>query len=212
MALHKCYNCGQMISDRAKACPKCGASQSGQPQSAPEYQEEPPRGNKSALIVVAIIGMALLVALGIVVFVPQMASYSPSEAVAEQVAAAEAAEEVVQPAVEATELSSNRSPGDGHYSMTGRLADLPIEMQFTISGRYVNGTLIYTGISLTSVEDGLEIYGEIDGDNLVLNEINERGERSGNFVGTMRDGRYTGTFHRYRNGRNDKDFSFYLHQ
>lgn len=108
----------------------------------------------------------------------------------------------------AAETVAPSSSLDGYYYLSGSLADLPVKMQFRIDGNNVTGTYIYSGISKVDIE----IYGTIYGNRMELHEINEYGDHSGDFDGYFEGGNYTGTFHRYRNGRNDKNFDFYLHE
>ena len=107
-----------------------------------------------------------------------------------------------------SETVAPTSSMDGYHYLSGSLADLPVKMQFHIDGNNVTGTYIYTGISKVDIE----IYGTIYGNRMELHEINEYGDHSGDFDGYFEDGNFTGTFHRYRNGRNDKNFDFSLHE
>ena len=70
MALIKCSECGHMISDRAKACPKCGAPINASNQETDAFNQGlndkcETREQRNKLALVAIIALVLLGLLGI---------------------------------------------------------------------------------------------------------------------------------------------------
>lgn len=73
MALIKCNNCGGMVSDKANACPHCGApvvtSNRSQDfkdatQGSNEYYNEPKRKSNAGLIVAVVLGLLALLGIG----------------------------------------------------------------------------------------------------------------------------------------------------
>ena len=73
MALIKCNNCGGMVSDKANACPHCGApvitSNRSQDfkdatQGSNEYYNEPKRKSNAGLIAAVVLGLLAMLAIG----------------------------------------------------------------------------------------------------------------------------------------------------
>lgn len=98
MALIKCTKCGQMISDRAKACPKCGEPvrsinetpneyrPSGQSYSRPDSSINPTYKKKTSpalIATIALLSLAVLALGGIVlykmIYEPSLLDQSPQE-------------------------------------------------------------------------------------------------------------------------------------
>ena len=191
--------------------PKEAVVQTPVPVQQPEphivYVKRPAAKNNTLLYTLVGIVAALLIICLFLLFNRQSSNEQQyNEAVFTENSTQSVSEPVSEPPTAETVAPSPSM--DGYYYLSGSLADLPVKMQFRIDGNNVTGTYIYSGISKVDIE----IYGTIYGNRMELHEINEYGDHSGDFDGYFEGGNYTGTFHRYRNGRNDKNFDFYLHE
>ena len=190
-----------------------------QPQPAPQPHPEPQivyvnrheSKNNMLLYVLAGVVTALLIICGFLLFNNKSSSAPPEQPVVEQPTYSAPSTET--PSIASTqeaEAPAEEPPAeystDGYYTLEGELANRPIRMSIRINGTEAYGSYIYVGISKVDID----LYGELEGNRLLLHETNEYGEHSGDFIGYLESGVYSGTFHRYRNGRNDKNFDFYL--
>ncbi|MBQ9556244.1 MAG: hypothetical protein IJV05_08465 [Muribaculaceae bacterium] len=184
-----------------------------QPQAEPQivYVNRPDSKNNMLLYVLAGVVAALLIICGFLLFNNKSSSEIPEQPIVEQPTYSPPSTETPSIAsTQATEAPAEEAPEeystDGYYTLEGELANRTIRMSIRIDGTEAYGSYIYVGISQVDID----LYGTLEGNRLVLAETNEYGEHSGDFIGYLESGVYSGTFHRYRNGRNDKNFDFYL--
>lgn len=170
------------------------------------YVERPQEKNNTLLYVLVGVVAALLIGCAFLLFNRNSTETKVAEEPIEVTTPTQASSvQTTEPARSAPAASS--SSLDGYYTLTGQLANRPIEMRIRVDGNDVYGSYIYKGISQVDID----LYGSVYGNRMELHETNEYGEHSGDFIGTFDGSSFDGTFHRYRNGRNDKNFDFYLH-
>ncbi len=227
----RCNGCGQMVPDTAMFCKYCGTQivkdemtsmqPSQQPQSPPPYHAPVHSRSHSHNSILSYFLMAAIVMIGVAGgFVLYKVLFNPtkdSQPIQQETNQPESKVDVT-PSIHESLRDENAEQDDervstigkeslnSSYLMTGQVANLPVEMRLRVNGGAVEGSYIYTGKSQTDIR----LYGTLDGKNMELHEINENGEMSGIFSGSFVSGTYSGTFYRYRNGVNDKNFSFSL--
>lgn len=185
MALIKCKQCGQMISDRAIKCPKCGtpvwaaqrqedrfASASNSPK---DIVVETKSSNKTVLYV--IIGI-LVAALGVLGYFLLKSDKNDNQ----------------------TNNSSEAHVGkfDGHYEWVGTVGAYGANMKIDINNGHAMGLYHY---DFQKEGVNLSLSGECKEDGtLTLEETTPAGRNSGRFVGKLVDGSFSGTFYNLMKG------------
>ncbi|MBR5171751.1 MAG: zinc ribbon domain-containing protein [Muribaculaceae bacterium] len=221
MALIKCNVCGQMVSDTTSVCPYCGAQigsekmpgMSHQGQSQSSYHKKKNSLSYFLMGAIVVIGVAGGFALYKMMFNP-----SPSPQVTQQDTTQPVTKIDVTPNIqeslkdenadesEESESTISQEPLNSSYVMTGNIGEFPVEMRLQVYGTAVDGSYIYIGKS----PNDLTLRGTLKDGQMELNERNKKGEKTGVFVGKFDSGVYSGTFKRYRDGANDKNYTFKL--
>ena len=194
MALIKCKGCGQMISDRATKCPKCGhptfveqnqQNNVGQPQPF-YYEEDDKSGSKKPLYI--IIGVLIAVLIGLGLWMCKSGAFD-----------SKGGDQISTDSVDVAKAENL----DGTHLFRGEIGPYGAEMSITISGSEVSGLYHYdfqkAGVNMslngTLKEDGT----------LIMNEHTPNGKNTGSFDGTFDGKTYRGTF---RNLTNGEQYSF----
>lgn len=185
-------------------------AQMGSPVQQPEppvvYVERQPEKNNTLLYTLLGVVSALLIVCGFLLFNRNSNDKQAAEQTIEVTTPVQESS-ASQPVETPRSAPAASSSLNGHYTLTGQLANRPIEMSIRVDGNDVYGSYVYVGLSQVDID----LYGSVYGNRMELHETNEYGEHSGDFIGTFDGSSFDGTFHRYRNGRNDKNFDFYLH-
>lgn len=207
MALIRCPQCGNPVSDKAPACPRCGHPIA---QAAPlSSNSEQSGGNKMGWLyaVIGLLGLLTLVLI-IVMFTGGRCSRSTSQTTtptqaSEAVSATSAAPvapapaEQVEEAKPAVDLSH-----DGTYHLSGKVAGQRCKMDLTIDGSNVYGSYSYNKFGKP-----LQLSGTRSGSTIFLSEVDDDGENSGELNGRISGNSFTGTHTRYKTMA-DTHFSF----
>ena len=201
MALIKCPECGNMISDRAATCPRCGCPTTGDNQHVYNHDMIPKETESSSVKkpLYAIIAL-LIVALALVgVWLLRSKASDDSNQVA--VAADSIAQQNAPAATEAAPVNL-----DGTHHFKGKIGKYPIEMRLSIDGHSVTGLSHYDsqkrGVNMT-IDGSCDDSGKLS-----LSEYDSDGMYTDNLVGVFRDGKFTGTFRNvHKNSR--LDFALY---
>ena len=203
MALIRCPQCGNPVSDKANSCPRCGHPIY---QTAPNgYMQQPSSGNNNRWLYAIIGGLVLLTIILIIVLMSSgMCSRSTSttqtspttsqsvEAPSTQAVKAEPAKEA-EPAIDLNE--------DGTYHLSGKVAGVGCKMDITINGGSVYGTYSYN-----TQGKPLQLSGSKNGNHIYMGEEYE-GEQTGELNGNINGNKFTGTHTRYKTGA-ETHFSF----
>lgn len=210
-----------MVSDAANACPYCGTQlgagdmtgMSRQSQSQSPYRQK--KNTLSYFLVAAIvmIGVASGFTLYKIMYQPspspqetQQETTQPETKIDVTPNIQESLKDENADEAEESETTVSQEPVNSSYVLTGKVADRPVEMRLRIDGTDVEGSYIYLGKS----PNDLTLSGTLKDGHMELIERDEKGEKSGEFVGKFDSDVYSGTFKRYRNGVNDNDFTFQL--
>ena len=203
MALIRCNECGQMMSDQAQVCPRCGKPL----QMVPQYpQQQPARSSNNNLWLYGLIGaLAVLAIVVIILLISSMGGKKdttppppPSQATVQQ-APASAPQAAPQQAAPAPAIDLTE---DGSYHLTGSVAGAGCQMDITIRGGEVFGTYSYN-----RYRKPLHLEGSINGTRVSLIETDNHGEQSGELNGNVSGNTFSGTHTRLKTMA-DTHFSF----
>lgn len=191
MALIKCSVCGQMISDKAVRCPKCGSpvgvsrSSNQQPIFSEKTEESqiltdaPARKNRLypllGILAVALLGLAAWMFFG------------KDDIQTEQ---------QTEPATSMTAEVDEKDDQTAEIrvmDLSGYVGQHPITMHLELDDKNANGYYYYNAGS-----SQLQLTGTINDNHIELNETTQEGRPTGHFDGMMIDGEYSGEFINYK--------------
>lgn len=192
MALIKCKSCGNMISDKAVKCPKCGCTTTKEreepvlqkePQVQPVYKEEGNKANsKKALYATIGVLVAVLAVVGLWMCLSEPRSDNGSDR-------------------NVSDNSIDDVMGrdlDGTYQLRGEIGPYGAKMSITIDGKDVTGMYHYDS---QKAGVNMSLSGELKKDkSLIINEYAPNGKNSGRFKGTFNGNEFRGTFYNLTNG------------
>ena len=218
MALIKCKECGNMVSDRAEACPKCGCPIGSATHSqlqleyAADNNHTNNRGNSNKNGVLWFFLIFAIVA--IIIFLlsgkgcsngstNDMWSASCDSTVVDTTETVEAvdSEAYEEPTTIKPEVYINLTK-DGEYHLTGTVAGKACTMDLKILGNEVNGTYYYN-----KYRKPLDLQGTIHDNEMQLDEIDNYGETTGELNGHVSGNTFNGTHTHFPTMRDTK-FSF----
>ena len=196
MALIKCNECGNMISDRATKCPKCGCPitkgskphiHQETPQVQPSYYDDK-NGGSSSKWLYGIVGVLVALLVGLGLWMWNSGAFDSHRT-----------DQISTDSVDVAKAENL----DGTHLFRGEIGPYGAEMSITISGSEVSGLYHYdfqkAGVNMslngTLKEDGT----------LIVNEHTPNGKNTGCFDGTFDGKTYRGTF---RNLTNGEQYSF----
>ena len=196
----QCPECGQMISERATVCPRCGRpspftpgsyyyQQSLYPAQDP-IQPEPKKGNSVWVIVLSFIVGILIVVAAILIFM--MVSKKSGDA-SNKASTSQVANVPSKPKIDITR--------NGSYHLTGTVAGQKCTMDITVSGKDVYGTYYYNKYG-----SPLNLTGFISGHSMYLYESDFYGS-TGSLTGRIKEGRFRG---KHLNYSTMNETSFYF--
>ena len=197
MALIKCNECGQMISDKAMKCPKCGNPvgqvSNKKPMSSNNiitnetytYENESTKSKwlypVIGVLVVALLGLAAWL------FIFNDDKQNQTEQIVDNT-------NVTNAETNNTDLTDNKKI-DSSQSMdfSGKVGKYPVTMHLEFDNNNVNGYYYYN-----SGSSKLQLTGSINNNHIELNETTQEGRPTGHFNGEMIDGVYSGEFINYK--------------
>jgi hypothetical protein len=195
MALIKCKQCGNLISDKAVRCPKCGClitKEKPVTQESPQlqpiyYKEENKANSKKTLYAIICVLIAALVGVGVWIW-----------------KAGSVSDNVVSRNVSDGSIDDMKARNlDGTYLLRGSVGAYGAEMSITISGNAVSGQYHYDSLNSNA---RMLLNGTLKEDGtLIMNERAPNGKMSGRFDGDFDGKMFSGTFYNLING---KQFSF----
>ena len=192
MALISCPNCGNEISDRARACPKCGCIIATKPVV---------KGKKGNGVLYAIIVLLLLIIIGfcVYIFAPgknesgnESISNVPSHVSSDPQSVASVKEVTVEEKTTTVPEKIIDLNEDGRFYLTGTVAGLGCEMNITIDGSSVEGTYSYN-----KYKKPMGLKGTKYGNEVRLDEIDIDGDVTGELNGYIDGNTFKGTHTRY---------------
>ncbi len=206
MALIKCNECGQMISDKAVKCPKCGSpqGQDRQPASSQEptssyntapykvstYENEPSEHK----LIYAIIGVLAAALVGLGLWAWQSGLFGNSQNHPEQIVDSKGVTNVEK----GTSFSDNDIIDNQSMDLKGKIGKYPITMHLDFENNNVNGYYSYD-----SGSSALQLSGTINDGHVELNETTQEGRPTGHFEGELDGDKFSGEFINY-NGEHFK--------
>ena len=200
MALIKCRECGQMISDKATRCPKCGCptkievvqhQEDATTNDAHVYYEEEHSSNKWMYAIIAVLAVALA---GLGYWFWQSGMFGGSQ---EKDIETQKVDSVAVANPKGTSIS-------GLHQLKGSIGKYGVEMMITVDGDKATGLLHYN-----SQKKGvnLSLKGNIEDAKMIINEYAPSGENTGRFEGIFDGETFKGNF---QNLYKDKVYSFML--
>lgn len=230
MALIKCTGCGQMISDKAKACPKCKTPiEQIATKPIQEGTERPACGENVAGFalqqddaafdtttakireskkkpVVLILCLILIVGLvGGLIYLwnenHQLKQQAPQITLSSEANGSQ--EESAR--ITASQAVEEDGQLNGSYSLDGTISQYKIHMDVTINGNEVWGTYSYDS---QPKDKKMTVKGTFDENNtMYLSEYDPAGDETGYFNGNFDGNTYEGVFSNYSRNSN---LNFYL--
>lgn len=203
-----CSHCGKPLDEGTRFCPYCGTNQTDAPRQ-PMYQNGapfPPQNSNRGLIVGLIAVVAVLV-VAVVAFivVSQGKSDKKTEAAVPIHDTLVIQKEVKQEPVETQTLPQNASKVNtyhaadprpqGTYFLSGKVGKYPIKMSMTIDGTDISGFYYY---ERSGSGASMDIYGQANGQNLSVYEVEQTNGCTGAFDGKFDGNRFVGTFVNYK--------------
>ena len=216
MALIKCRECGQVVSDKAVKCPKCGCPineethyfQSDEPMV---LRRQPNRGggngNKWLYAILSFL-LAAVIGGGIFYFIDKnnqkeevFQQQQQSQHVADSIAKAQARQDSIDKLKAEAQPRVAPQPRvvtiEGYHHLVGSISKYPITMDIQVSGGDVQGTYYYHSQGRNSK---MSVYGSLNGNQLTLEEYAPDGNNTGYFEGTFNGYSFSGTFVNYLKG------------
>ncbi|MBO4822518.1 MAG: hypothetical protein J5548_13765 [Prevotella sp.] len=217
MALIKCRECGQVVSDKAVKCPKCGCPineethyfQSDEPMV---LRRQPNRGggngNKWLYAILSFL-LAAVIGGGIFYFIDKnnqkeevfQQQQQQSQHVADSIAKAQARQDSIDKLKAEAQPRVAPQPRvvtiEGYHHLVGSISKYPITMDIQVSGGDVQGTYYYHSQGRNSK---MSVYGSLNGNQLTLEEYAPDGNNTGYFEGTFNGYSFSGTFVNYLKG------------
>ena len=225
MALIKCRECGQVISDMADHCPKCGCpvvNESEETQYGPTseqmvYQDVASSGNGSnnnnkLLYAILAFLVAIIIGGGIFYFIDRNNKMEKALEQQQQqhVADSLAKDSLAKAQVIKDSLNTLKAEAqprvapqprvvtiDGYHHLKGAISKYGITMDIQVNGGYVEGTYYYHSQGRSAK---MTVYGNLSGSQLHLEEYNPDGDNTGCFDGTFNGYSYSGGFQNYMKG------------
>ena len=192
MALIKCSGCGQMISDKAFKCPKCGTPVSlvqpsnQQMNTADSYMYTEESSSKKWLY--PIIGILAIALLGLASWIFLINDDKQNQT--EQIVGSSSMTDVESNGID---LSDNETVGRQPMNLHGYVGKYPVTMHLEFDNNIVNGYYFYN-----SGSSKLQLTGTINNNHIELNETTQEGRPTGHFSGKMINGEYSGEFINYK--------------
>lgn len=217
MALIKCRECGQVVSDKAVKCPKCGCPineethyfQSDEPMV---LRRQPNRGggngNKWLYAILSFL-LAAVIGGGIFYFIDKnnqkeevfQQQQQQSQHVADSIAKAQARQDSIDKLKAEAQPRVAPQPRvvtiEGYHHLVGSISKYPITMDIQVNGGDVQGTYYYHSQGRNSK---MSVYGSLNGNQLTLEEYAPDGKNTGYFEGTFNGYSFSGTFVNYLKG------------
>ena len=225
MALIKCRECGQVISDMADHCPKCGCpvvneseeTQYGQTSEQMVYQDVASSGNGSnnnnkLLYAILAFLVAIIIGGGIFYFIDRNNKMEKALEQQQQqhVADSLAKDSLAKAQVIKDSLNTLKAEAqprvapqprvvtiDGYHHLKGAISKYGITMDIEVSGDYVQGTYYYHSKGRSNK---MSVYGNLYGNDMSLEEYAPDGNNTGRFEGTFDGYCFQGTFVNYSSG------------
>lgn len=224
MALIKCKECGQVISDMAANCPKCGCpivneseeTQYGQTGEQMVYHNDVNRGNgannnNKLLYAILAFLLAIIIGGGIYYFIDknnkienalqqQQQQHVADSLAKDSLAKAQARQDSIN------NLKAEAQPRvaqprevtiNGYHHLVGAISKYGITMDIQVNGGNVQGTYYYHS---QGRNNKMTVYGTLYGNRLSLEEYAPDGLHTGGFEGTFNGYSYSGTFSNYLKG------------
>lgn len=225
MALIKCRECGQVISDMAANCPKCGCpivneseeTQYGQTGEQMVYHNDVNRGNggnnnNNLLYAILAFLLAIIIGGGIYYFVDknnrmekalqlQQQQHIADSLAKDSLAKAQARQDSINNLKAEAQPRVAPQPRvvtiDGYHHLKGAISKYGITMDIQVNGGYVEGTYYYHSQGRSAK---MTVYGNLSGNQLHLEEYSPDGINTGCFDGTFSGYSYSGGFQNYLKG------------
>ena len=217
MALIKCRECGQTISDKAVKCPKCGCPinedthyfQSDEPMV---LHHQPNRGggkgNKWLYAILSFL-LAAVIGGGFCYFIAKnnqkdkalQQQQQQQQHTADSIAKAKARQDSIDKLKAEAQPRVAPQPRvvtiDGYHHLVGSISKYPITMDIQVNGGDAQGTYYYHSQGRNSK---MSVYGSLNGNQLTLEEYAPDGNNTGCFEGTFNGYSFRGTFVNYLKG------------
>lgn len=192
MALIKCSGCGQMISDKALKCPKCGTPvgltqpSNQQLNNADSYMYTEESSSKKWLY--PVFGILAVALLGLAAWF-----FLSNDDKQNQTGQIVGSTSMTNEESNGIDLSNNETASRQPMNLHGYVGKYPVTMHLEFDNKNVSGYYSYN-----SGASKLLLTGTINNNHIELNETTQEGRPTGHFDGKMINGQYSGEFINYK--------------